>query len=86
MEQRRRIGQTDTLCLRHRIARQLKFGYLQFGVNASIPLSMMTKGAWEVHGGIDFFVFPSDRKVTQVGDDEAIAFKPVLSFGFSATY
>ena len=63
-----------------------KFGYLQFGVNASIPLSMMTKGSWEVHGGLDFFVFPSARKVVQEGDDEPKGFKPVLSFGFSATY
>lgn len=59
-----------------------KFGYLQFGANASIPVA----GTLEVHGGVDFFVFGSNRKVAQEGDAEAKSFKPVLNVGFSATF
>lgn len=63
-----------------------KFGYFQFGVKAGIPLSGITMGSWEFHGGIDFLVFPEDRKVFQEGDDEGKSFKPVLNFGFSAAF
>jgi hypothetical protein len=63
-----------------------KFGYLQFGASASVPISGITVGAWEAHAGLDFFVFGENRKVQQEGDDEPKSFKPVLSFGFSATF
>jgi hypothetical protein len=62
------------------------FGYFQFGANASVPIKAITAGAWEVHGGMDFYVFPDRRKVQQEGDDEPTSFKPVLNFGFSATF
>jgi hypothetical protein len=63
-----------------------KFGYLQFGVNASVPISAITTGAWEFHTGLDFFVFGENRKVLQEGDDEPKSFKPVFNIGFSATF
>lgn len=63
-----------------------KFGYFQFGGKASVPISGIKAGAWEFHAGMDFFVFPDKRKVQQAGDDEPTAFKPVLNFGFSATF
>lgn len=63
-----------------------KFGYLQSGVNASVPLSMFSKGSWEAHGGVDLFVFGKNRKVQQAGDAEPSSFKPVFNLGFSASF
>jgi hypothetical protein len=62
------------------------FGYFQFGANASVPISAIKMGAWEVHSGFDFYVFPDRRKVQQEGDDEPKGFKPVFNIGFSATF
>ncbi|MEO8070823.1 MAG: hypothetical protein ABI652_05440 [Acidobacteriota bacterium] len=63
-----------------------KFGYFDIGANVSVPLSGMKMGAWEAHGGLDFYVFGKNRKVQQEGDDEPKSVKPVLSFGFSAIF
>ena len=63
-----------------------KFGYLQFGAKAGMPISGIKAGAWEFHAGMDFFVFPDKRKVQQDGDNEPKGFKPVLNVGFSATF
>jgi hypothetical protein len=63
-----------------------KFGYLQFGGNASVPLSMMKRGSWEAHAGIDFIVLAEKLRFHQAGDDEPKTVKPVLNFGFSARF
>jgi hypothetical protein len=35
---------------------------------------------------MDFYVLGESRKSQQEGDDERKSFKPVLNFGFSATF
>lgn len=62
------------------------FGYFQFGGKASVPLSFIKSGSWEAHAGVDIFVFGTNRKPQQDGDDEPKSVKPVLNFGFSATF
>lgn len=59
-----------------------KFGYFDVGVNASVPVPGMTKGAWEVHGGVNLFVFGKTLKSFNA-DDRA---KVVANVGFSVTF
>ena len=62
------------------------FGYFQFGGNVSVPISALAAPALEIHGGVDFYCFPENRKVALAGDDELKSVKPVFNIGFSFTF
>jgi hypothetical protein len=59
-----------------------KFGYFDIGLAASVPLSKMKAGAWELHGGVDVFTFGDTLKAFNDGDKARV----VGSVGFTITY
>jgi hypothetical protein len=59
-----------------------KFGYFDIGVSASVPLSKMTKGAWEVHGGVDIYTLGKTLKALNAGDRAQVT----ASGGLSVTF
>jgi hypothetical protein len=58
------------------------FGYFDIGVNASVPIAKFTKGAWEIHGGVDIYTFGQTLK--EFNADERS--KVVGNIGFSVTF
>jgi hypothetical protein len=57
------------------------FGYFDVGFIGSVPISV-SKGTWEVHGGVDFLTLGDNLKLLNGGDKV----KPVASIGFSYVY
>lgn len=60
-----------------------RFGYLEFGGLVTLPLKLPAGfGAWNVHGGVDFYTFGDSTKA--FNDDEGT--KLVYSFGVGIRY
>jgi hypothetical protein len=60
-----------------------KFGYVDLGGIASVPLAFMNgKTTWEVHGGVDFLFLGDNARILNGGD----RVKPIGIVGFSVTY
>ncbi len=58
------------------------FGYLDTGLQLSVPAVTGKSGALEVHGGVDFYRLGDNMKLLNGGD----AFKPVALVGFTFSY
>lgn len=59
-----------------------RFGYLDTGLQLSVPVLSGKGGALEAHGGVDFYRLGDNLKLLNDGD----AFKPVALVGFTFTY
>jgi hypothetical protein len=59
-----------------------KFGFFAIGVSAGVPLSGMTAGAWELHGGVDIYTLGKTLKAFNVDERSRV----VGSVGFSVTF
>ncbi|MEN3337850.1 MAG: hypothetical protein V7647_1526 [Acidobacteriota bacterium] len=59
-----------------------RFGYLDTGLQLSVPVITGKGGALEAHGGVDFYRLGDNLKLLNDGD----AFKPVGLVGFTFTY
>jgi hypothetical protein len=59
-----------------------RFGYLDTGLQLSVPVASGNAGALEAHGGIDLYTLGDNLKLLNNGD----AFKPVGLIGFTFTY
>jgi hypothetical protein len=61
-----------------------KFGYFQGGGLLTLPLSDSSSkyGAWNLHGGVDFYAFGDTTKFFNNGDSG----KVVASFGVGVVY
>jgi len=58
-----------------------KFGYFDLGFIGSVPIKV-SKGSFEIHGGVDFLTFGDNMKL--LNHDDRV--KPVASLGFSYAY
>jgi hypothetical protein len=59
-----------------------RFGYLDTGLQLSVPVISGKGGALEAHGGVDFYRLGDNLKLLNDGD----AFKPVALVGFTFTH
>jgi hypothetical protein len=59
-----------------------RFGYLDTGLQLSVPVITGKGGTLEAHGGVDFYRLGDNLKLLNDGD----AFKPVGLVGFTFTY